>query len=160
MAGVTDWDSREIPRPPPLQCVHKLRHPLASLLAPFFFLVNGFQAKKKENSSFGKKYIYARRNDIVPQTRKNWSERGVEQERERARKLVNALLLRPPPRAVSIASEGAPRRLPSMCYQSKKYCPVLVVQQGGGHYISRLGGAFQRDQNRTIPFGLLVRTAP
>ena len=28
---------------------------------------------------------------------------------------------------------------------------------GGGQCISSLGGAFQRDQIRTIPFGLLVR---
>ena len=40
-------------------------------------------------------------------------------------------------------------------YQSKRYCPVLVVQHGGGRCISPLGGAFRRDQNRTIPFGLL-----
>ena len=33
----------------------------------------------------------------------------------------------------------------------------LVVQQVGGQYISPLGGAFQRDQNRTIRFGLLVQ---
>ena len=43
----------------------------------------------------------------------------------------------------------------SRYYQSKRYCPVSVVLQGGGQCISPLGGAFQRDRNRTVPFGLI-----
>jgi len=43
-----------------------------------------------------------------------------------------------------------------MSYQSKRYCPVVVVQQGGGQCISPWGGAFLYVQNRTIPFGLIV----
>jgi len=40
-------------------------------------------------------------------------------------------------------------------YQSKRYCPVVVVQQGGGQCISPEGGALQLNQNRAIPCGLL-----
>jgi len=45
---------------------------------------------------------------------------------------------------------------PRLYYQSKRYCPVSDVQQGGGQCIFLQGEAFQRDRNRTIPFGLIV----
>jgi len=43
-----------------------------------------------------------------------------------------------------------------MFYQSKRYCPVLVVQQVDGLCISPNGGALLHDQNRTITFGLIA----
>jgi len=46
--------------------------------------------------------------------------------------------------------------LQKVYYQSKRYCPVLVVQQGGGQFTSLHDEALQRDQNRTIPFGTIV----
>ena len=43
---------------------------------------------------------------------------------------------------------------------SRRYCPVEIVQQGGGQCIFPYGGAFLRDQNRTIPFGTIVLPVP
>ena len=41
-------------------------------------------------------------------------------------------------------------------YQSKTYCPVLVAQEGSTLWGSILITALLHDQNRTIPYGLLV----
>jgi len=43
-----------------------------------------------------------------------------------------------------------------MYYQSKKYCPVLVAQEGSAIWGNTLATALLHDQNRTIPFGLIV----
>jgi len=39
-------------------------------------------------------------------------------------------------------------------YQSKRYCPVLVAQEGSALWGITLTIALLHDQNRTIPFGL------
>lgn len=46
-------------------------------------------------------------------------------------------------------SEHYDRRL--LNYQFKRYCLVLVAQQGDAQCIYPLSGAFLRDQNRIIP---------
>jgi len=74
------------------------------------------------------------------------------------------------PRRRQGPSQRTPRRLRSatrtvqgdtnfqlLYYQSKRHCPVSVVEQGGGQCIFLQGGVFQRGQNRTIPFGLIVQ---
>jgi len=42
-------------------------------------------------------------------------------------------------------------------YQSKGYCPVLVVQQGSALWGNTLATALLHDQNQTIPLGLIVQ---
>ena len=43
-----------------------------------------------------------------------------------------------------------------MYYQSKRYCPVLVAQEGSALWGNTLATALLHDQNATIPFGLIV----
>jgi len=40
---------------------------------------------------------------------------------------------------------------------TKRYCPVLVAQEGSALWRNTLATALLQDQNRTIPFGLIVR---
>ena len=44
----------------------------------------------------------------------------------------------------------------SWYYQSIRYCPVLIAQEGSALWGNTLTTALLHDQNRTIPFGLIV----
>jgi len=43
-----------------------------------------------------------------------------------------------------------------MCYAPKRYCPVLVAQEGSALWGNTLTTALLHDQNRTIPYGLIA----
>jgi len=43
-------------------------------------------------------------------------------------------------------------------YRPKRYCPVLVALEGSALWGNTLATALSHDQNRTIPFGLIVHT--
>jgi len=43
-----------------------------------------------------------------------------------------------------------------MRYQSKRYCPVLVAQEGSALWRNTLATALLHDPNRAIPFGLIA----
>jgi len=47
--------------------------------------------------------------------------------------------------------------LRQLYYQSKRYCPVLVAQEGSALWGITLATALLLDQNWTIPFGLIVQ---
>jgi len=43
-------------------------------------------------------------------------------------------------------------------YQFKRYCPVLVALEGSALWSNTYATALLHDQNRTIPFGLIVQS--